>query len=314
MASFTQQQLSTEQRKLYSITRSEASELVHMYMVAQERSEDGGIEHLRAFRNELENAQGAYLGKYNNSQETSIYLNWAIYNWNFEYKTHHEDLDDNCFETNTCCICGFEGEDVFYFSTAYGLDNPVCDICVRCSNENEIDREDDDVTDADYVVDEEDEAEDIEDDEADEDYDDYEVYDDYEDEPEYDEDDEETASEDEDDDEEESESEDEESEDEESASEVDEEDEDEKIFGCVGCNYEWRDGWIHGYKAALKKMNKTIRGIKKDIPNAPRCANCDDSHADLKRCGGCNYVQYCSVDCQSHDWKRKHKNECALYA
>ncbi len=358
MASFTQQQqLSTEQRKLYSITRSEASELVHMYMVAQERSEDGGIEHLRAFRNELENAQGAYLGKYNNSQEgkfykiasvlynvigeltrrvdennhddkitlmvklfpcskyiaeeTSIYLNWAIYNWHFEYKTHHEDLDDNCFETNTCCICGFEGEDVFYFSTAYGLDNPVCDICVRCSNENEIDRDDDDdVTDADYVVDEEDEAEDIEDDEADEDYDDYEVYDDYEDEPEYDEDDEEESES--EDDEEESESEDED-EDEESASE-DEDDEDEKVFGCVGCNYEWRDGWIHGYKAALKKMNKTIRGIKKDIPNAPRCANCDDSHADLKRCGGCNDVQYCSVDCQSHDWKRKHKNECALYA
>ena len=75
MASFTQQQQNTNttQRDLYRITRSEATELVSMYMFAQKESEYGGVPHLWAFRNELESAQGAYLGKYNNSNEGKFY-------------------------------------------------------------------------------------------------------------------------------------------------------------------------------------------------------------------------------------------------
>ena len=329
MASFTQQQQqqnnNTKQRDLYRITRSEATELVSMYMFAQEKSEDGGIEHLRAFRNELESAQGAYLGKYNNSlegkfykiasvlynvigelsrrvdendhdykitlmsklfpcskyiaEDTSTYLNWAVYNWHFidaQPPTHYgcdigdsynEELDDNCYETNNCAVCGFEGEDVFYFSTSYGLESPVCDICIRCTGDDEDDIKYDD--DDEYIVEEDDEDEDEDDEEAIDD-----------------------EEEDDDDDEEE------------------EEEETGNIFGCVGCNYEWRDGWKHGYKAALKKMRKTSHALKKDMPEAPRCANCDDSHGKLQKCGRCESVRYCSLECQKADWKRSHKHVC----
>jgi hypothetical protein len=351
MASFTQQQQqqnTTKQRDLYRITRSEATELVSMYMFAQKESEYGGIEHLRAFRNELESAPGAYLGKYNNSNEgkfykiasvfynvigelsrrvdendhdykitlmaklfpcskyiaedTSTYLNWAVYNWHFidaqpppHYgcdigDSYNEELDDNCYETNKCAVCGFEGEDVFYFSTSYELESPVCDICIRCTGDDEEDIKHDD--DDEYIVEEEDDEEEDEEDDDDED----------------DEEDEEDNDE-EDDDEEDEDEEDEEDDDEED-DEEDEEEETGNIFGCVGCNYEWRDGWKHGYKAALKKMRKTSHALKKDMPEAPRCANCDDSHGNLKKCGRCESVRYCSLECQKADWKRSHKHVC----
>jgi hypothetical protein len=166
----------------------------------------------------------------------------------------------------------------------------VCDICIRCTGDDEEDIKHDD--DDEYIVEEEDDEEEDEEDDDDED----------------DEEDEEDNDE-EDDDEEDEDEEDEEDDDEED-DEEDEEEETGNIFGCVGCNYEWRDGWKHGYKAALKKMRKTSHALKKDMPEAPRCANCDDSHGNLKKCGRCESVRYCSLECQKADWKRSHKHVC----
>ena len=39
------------------------------------------------------------------------------------------------------------------------------------------------------------------------------------------------------------------------------------------------------------------------------CATCQKQGTDLKRCGACKAVYYCSVDCQSKDWQ-KHKLTC----
>ena len=419
MASFTNQQ--QQQRELYKITRSEAIELVNMYTFSQEKIEDGGIEPLRVFRDQLETTHGAYLGKYNNSregkfykiacvlynviselsrrvdesdhdykislmvklfpcskfiaEETATYLNWAVYNWYFSSsKPLQEELDDNCFETNNCCVCGFEGDDVFYFSTVYGLNNPVCDICVRSSNEEN--ESDDLIADADYVVVEEEEAdEEYEEDEEDEEEEEEEEEEDQDEEDEEEEENpscfhkeyemtprtcavcnyygtgyfynydccvyysskavytwgpvcidchpseggdeevkqQETKEEESDNDDADYVPSEDEEEDEEAEDEEDEAEEDELIFGCTGCNYEWRDGWVHGYKTALKKMRQTINELKEDIPNAPRCANCDDSHADLKKCGRCKKVRYCSIECQTEDWKHRHKKSCCKH-
>jgi len=244
-------------------------------------------------------------------------LNWAVYNWHYKNETINEELTDNYFETTTCAICDFTGQAMFYFSTAYGLEQPVCEQCLPFD-----DSCDDTKKDGEYVVSEEEEES------------------------------EEEASEDEESEEEASEeeaSEDEESEAEEEASEADdisdddsdynvEDDEcedsdsdassnyteetdlsddeeaseaDEKTFGCDGCNYEWRDGWRLGWKAAMKHIRNYANEKKSNQPDAPRCATCDVSHGDLKKCSGhCGgSVRYCSEKCQREDWS-EHKRVC----
>jgi hypothetical protein len=92
--------------------------------------------------------------------------------------------------------------------------------------------------------------------------------------------------------------------------EVDEVDEveDENVFGCAGCNYEWRDGYKNGWKDAMKYItNKT----HKEVPDTPACSYCDIV-CKTRKCGGkCGgTVRYCSVNCQKQDWAYGHKEEC----
>ena len=169
------------QREIYSVTRSEATWLVETYMNAKKKGADGGMEPYRVFRDELETAKPAYLGKFNNSSNAAVqgtfyqiatnlykmlnelnrrvsdtnhhkktmdaakllpckhslayltgtFLNWAVYNWHM--KTSYpiaEDLGDNGYEKNTCVVCDFTGYALFYYSTTYGLEKPVCGHCV----------------------------------------------------------------------------------------------------------------------------------------------------------------------------------------
>ena len=59
------------------------------------------------------------------------YLNWAVYNWHYRReRIITEDLSDNCYETQTCAICDTHGKEIFYYSTAYGLEQPVCGNCL----------------------------------------------------------------------------------------------------------------------------------------------------------------------------------------
>ncbi|XP_055349286.1 uncharacterized protein LOC129596120 [Paramacrobiotus metropolitanus] len=43
-----------------------------------------------------------------------------------------------------------------------------------------------------------------------------------------------------------------------------------------------------------------------------RCAYCLRESRELRTCSGCKFHRYCSVVCQSADWKLEHKLECAL--
>jgi hypothetical protein len=247
---------------------------------------------------------------------TATFLNWAVYNWHM--KTSYpvaEDLGDNGYECNCCSVCKFNGESLFFFSTAYGLEKPVCEKCISYEDYDaptakEI------KSDPDYEV-SEDEAE---------------TDDDYEDEPEnavVDEKDPDYVPSDESDCEEEYDSGDDDdaesntteetdlsaSESESDASETDSSETDasdcdsEKVFGCDGCPYEFRMGWKTGYKAAMKKIRNYAADHKRYTPVAPRCATCDDSHECLKKCGRCRLVQYCSEECQADDWPA-HKRVC----
>ena len=45
---------------------------------------------------------------------------------------------------------------MFYFSTSYGLEEPVCDICVRCTGDDDDNEHGNDDNEDEYVVDDED--------------------------------------------------------------------------------------------------------------------------------------------------------------
>ena len=80
-------------------------------------------------------------------------LNWSVHNWFHKNEIVAEDFNDTCLENTTCAICNFTGEAVFYFSTAYGLEQPVCENCLN--DEEELDEKD-----GEYVMEEESESED----------------------------------------------------------------------------------------------------------------------------------------------------------
>jgi hypothetical protein len=276
---------------------------------------------------------------------TTSFLNWAIYNWYAKDAPIVEDLDDNCVEYNICTICGYTGENTFYFSTSYGLEEPICQQCVQpeldydeeeaseaevseADPEGESDQDEDEESgaseadlDEEYIPSEEEESEEEESEEE-------ESEDDEVSEAESGEDDDIVEIEPEPvvvnflDDEEDVirltiEGEDDDEDEEEEDDEDDEDDDDEggvpirdKFYGCDGCELEWRDGWKHGWAAAMKHIRKYMNRHKYDKPEPPFCENCDVSHGELKKCsGGCGGVRYCSYDCQTQDWP-EHKKIC----
>ena len=280
---------------------------------------------------------------------TGSFLNWAVYNWHMKtswvnvislsdtynrdrlhasYPTNAENIDDYGYECNTCSVCYEVGESWFYFSTAFGLEKPVCENCMIYDDYAPTEK--DKKNDPDYEVSEEES-------EAEEEYEaQNEVV--VEKDPDYvpsDESDcEEEYAEDSDDDLESSATKetdlsasysyssetgesDCESESESDASETGESDcESEKVFGCdscnyefKGCNYEFKAGFKYGYRTAMKKVGNYADYHKHTKPVVPKCARCELSHEKLKKCGRCQLVRYCSEECQAKDWP-SHKRVC----
>jgi hypothetical protein len=85
----------------------------------------------------------------------------------------------------------------------------------------------------------------------------------------------------------------------------------EKIFGCDGCNYEWKDGWKQGWKAAMKFVVQQAN-LSTEAPAPPTCDNCGIA-CKAKRCGGTckGAVKFCSKKCQAINWKDSHKFICS---
>jgi len=83
-----------------------------------------------------------------------------------------------------------------------------------------------------------------------------------------------------------------------------------KIFGCHGCNYEFKDGWKQGWKAAMKFVEAQVR-LSTHAPEPPACDNCGIA-CKSKCCGGTcgGKVRYCSKKCQSIHWSATHKYAC----
>jgi hypothetical protein len=277
---------------------------------------------------------------------TTTFLNWAIYNWHAKDVPIVEYLGDNCVEYNNCTICGYTGENTFYFSTSYGLEEPVCEQCVQPEldydeeetsevGESEAYTDQDEEADpSEAYTDQDEEADPSEADpseagESDEEYTPSEEEDSEADPSEAESGEEDDVIEiepepavvhflDEDEDEDVIRIKIEADEEEEEDEEEDEEEEDQKggvplrdkFYGCDGCELEWRDGWKRGWIAAMKHIRKYMNRHKYDKPEPPFCEYCDVSHGDLKKCsGGCGGVRYCSYDCQTQDWP-EHKKIC----
>lgn len=231
---------------------------------------------------------------------SATFLNWAVYNWYMRKQPIVEDLGDNGYEVNTCAVCDYTGDSLFYFSTAYGLEKPICEKCLP------FDAADYEEEGGEYVVEDDEESEEVSSEaeaseaEASDDDEDYEPSCESEEEEEEDEEDDQIE-------------EDEEEDEEDGADPFDEDgvegEEPLKYFGCTGCPLEWRAGFKHGYKVAMKEMRKYASEQKHNVPDAPECAVCEDSHEKLKKCGRCGLVRYCSTECQEEDWA-EHKLVC----
>ena len=67
-------------------------------------------------------------------------------------------------------------------------------------------------------------------------------------------------------------------------------------------------------KMSVDMLEAAERRTKGDqLPTPARCANCDQSSAQLSRCGRCNTVMYCGRPCQVAHYK-KHKAVCLAIA
>lgn len=272
------------------------------------------------------------------SIQITMFLKSAIDNYLQQTHEHiTEQLSDNTYEYNDCSVCRWTGNDYFYYSTIYGLNVPVCSMCVEGKEKEEFDEGEEIDEYAGRVF----------------------VYEEYEMEPRVcsvckyngcgsfyyssdkmdepvcatcemkyretadcsqriyhdegkvsDDDSEYVPSEDysEDDSDEDF------CDDPHCQENHDDDDEQEKFFGCEGCQYEWRDGWQKGWKAAMKQIKKFAKQENRpENIHIPECAYCGASH-NLKKCAGTceGAVRYCSLVCQKKDWKEGHKQECGV--
>lgn len=65
---------------------------------------------------------------------------------------------------------------------------------------------------------------------------------------------------------------------------------------------------------AVDKCSSLISMLEEQYPQfnlrVKKCATCGASGEKLKVCGACKLIPYCSVECQTRDWKTRHKIVC----
>ncbi len=76
------------------------------------------------------------------AQRAVWFLSRAINNYLQQTHEHiKEALGDNVYEYNDCSVCKWAGNDYFYYSTIYGLNVPVCSMCVEEKEKEEFEDE-----------------------------------------------------------------------------------------------------------------------------------------------------------------------------
>lgn len=75
----------------------------------------------------------------------------------------------------------------------------------------------------------------------------------------------------------------------------------------------WRESVELGY--TLDSVESKASGAAVDSPKCSYCRRigCADGGPTLKSCARCRAVQYCSRECQTSDWKERHKRLCSSY-
>jgi len=64
------------------------------------------------------------------------------------------------------------------------------------------------------------------------------------------------------------------------------------------------------YDTRYNEEYYNYRQYTKTIKYNCNYCNIQKTKKELKKCGGCEKVNYCSIACQTHDWKTSHKKEC----
>lgn len=65
--------------------------------------------------------------------------------------------------------------------------------------------------------------------------------------------------------------------------------------------------------ATMRKIGKEITRHKLTTDSCDACLKEESADCKLKKCAGCGYARYCSVECQTEDWKSGlHKAQCKI--
>ena len=80
------------------------------------------------------------------------------------------------------------------------------------------------------------------------------------------------------------------------------------IYFLYSFNHYARPEWYEH----LKKAEEEAEKAKQNQLNIIRCNYCNVPETSTKHkiCSACKKAYYCSAECQKHDWKRGHKEEC----
>lgn len=69
------------------------------------------------------------------------------------------------------------------------------------------------------------------------------------------------------------------------------------------------------FEAVLRKEGIAMPWLKGDVKTEKCCYRCqvrNSQFVELRLCGGCELVRYCSRRCQKISWKHQHRYECTF--
>ncbi|KAJ7440789.1 hypothetical protein B0H11DRAFT_2252609 [Mycena galericulata] len=78
------------------------------------------------------------------------------------------------------------------------------------------------------------------------------------------------------------------------------------------CYPELSEAWSSFSQTLIARLDVLRAFDSKDYISLAACDNVEEKKS-FRRCSGCRHLFYCSRKCQTLDWRRGHRNSCALY-